>query len=149
MQCRTFNKYSCSTVKYHLRDCSRLLQIESHIIREPQKKKFIVPIVFPPLQKQQVLIGHNKLVVLIKQLTFSGNQPARLTGYTTYPYPLSWINKLKMRLGVSFNLPAKSFIPALFHLVNILENRQKMVETPLESLNNLAANTWRRHHLCC
>ena len=31
MQCRTFNKYSCSTVKYHLRDCSGFLQIESHI----------------------------------------------------------------------------------------------------------------------
>ena len=38
-----------------------------------KKVYMVVPIVFPPLQKQQVLIGHNKFVVLIEQLTFSGN----------------------------------------------------------------------------
>ena len=50
-----------------------------------REKRFTVnSLVFPPLKKQQVLIDHNKFVVLIEQLTFSGNSTGWLTGCTRY-----------------------------------------------------------------
>ena len=58
-------------------------------------------------------VAGQQFVVLMEQLTFSGNLTiARLTGCTGYYwYPLPCINKLKWHLSVSFNLPAKLFMP--------------------------------------
>ena len=97
--------------------CTQIVDFCRPQHQEAIEKKVYSSVVFPPLQKQQVLIGHNKFVVLIKQLTFQETQPARLTGCSYKILAVSHImhKQTKRRPSISFNLPAKSFIPALFH----------------------------------
>ena len=90
-----------------------------------KKKRFIVTIVFPLLQTQQVLIGHNKFVVLIDQLTFSGNSTRQVNWlYKILVVSLIMLKQTKRCLSVSFKGTLYSKIHIWILLCQLLKHPQ-------------------------